>query len=106
MALPGLGIASVSQLIAGLAWGAALVAAFGIVGEFTSGPNKHHHAMLNGLLFSMLALATFARIGINAMELPQQQQWTPILVAAPILTWVVVVAIASVALASRRDVTT
>lgn len=106
MALPGLGTASVGQLVAGLAWGAVLVAAFGIVGEFASGPNKHHHAMLNGLLFSMLALATFARIGINAMELPQQQQWTPILVAAPILTWIVVAAIASVALASRRDVTT
>jgi hypothetical protein len=97
MYLPGLHAAKVGQLIAGLAWVAALVAAFGLASEFASGQNRDRQATMNGLLFSMLALATFARIGINALGLPQQQAWSAILVAAPVIAWVAVAAIASAA---------
>ena len=94
VAFPGLAAASVGQLVAGLAWGAALVAAFGIVSEFASGPDNDHQAMFTGLLFSMLALATFARIGINTMGLPQQAQWTPAITLAPVLLWIAVAVLA------------
>ena len=100
MYFPGLGAASIGQLVAGLAWGAALVAAFGVVGEFASGPNRQRHATMSGLLFSMLALATFARIGINALGLTQQ--WSTLFVAAPALLWLAVAAIALSAAARHK----
>jgi MFS family permease len=100
MYFTGLGAASIGQLVAGLAWGAALVAAFGVVGEFASGPNRQRHATLTGLLFSMLALATFARIGINASGL--MQQWSTPLLAAPALLWLAVAAIALTAGGQRK----
>ena len=100
MYFPGLGSASLGQLIAGLAWGAALVAAFGVVGEFASGPNRQRHATMTGLLFSMLALATFARIGINASGMAQQ--WSTLLLAAPTLLWLAVAAIALKATRQRK----
>jgi len=100
MYFPGLGAASIGQLVAGLAWGAALVAAFGVVGEFTSGPRRQRHATMTGLLFSMLALATLARIGINASGLAQQ--WPTLLLAAPTLLWLAVATIALITTGQRK----
>ncbi len=92
---PGLAAASAGQLVAGLAWGAAMVAAFGIVSEFASESSGHHPATFNGLLFSMLALATFGRIGINAMGLPQQANWTTAITLAPVALWIAVAVLVS-----------
>ena len=72
----------VAQLSAGAAWGAMLMSAFTVA--FTVGANGGEGRM-SGLLFSALALATFARMaavatGINAdPALKAVLQWVPVL---------------------------
>ncbi len=85
--MPGLQAAIAGQLIAGLAWGAALVAAFGLTGELSSGPHRDRKATYNGLLFSMLGLATFTRIGIAALGPRDNPAWTALLMDAPAVFW-------------------
>ena len=81
-AAQGLGMLVVAQLAAGAAWGAILMSAFTVA--FTVGANGSEGRM-SGLLFSALALATFARMaavatGINAdPALKTVLQWVPVL---------------------------
>lgn len=86
--LSGLAAATAGQFIAGLGWGAALAAAFGLAADCARALGPGREATMTGLLFSMLAMATLVRIGIAALGLPQQAQWATILVFAPILGWV------------------
>jgi hypothetical protein len=79
-AAPDLRMLVVAQLAAGGAWGAILMSAFTVA--FTVGANGGEGRM-SGLLFSALALATFARMaavatGINAdPALHAVLQWVP-----------------------------
>jgi MFS family permease len=91
--LPGLAPASSGQLIGGIAWGAILLAAFGLVGELGASGDTDRQATLNGLLFSMLALATLTRIGINASGLPQRPEMSTLLGAVPWLLWLMIAVI-------------
>ncbi len=81
-AAQGLGMLVAAQLAAGAAWGAILMSAFTVA--FTVGANGGEGRM-SGLLFSALALATFARMaavatGINAdPALKAMLQWVPVL---------------------------
>jgi hypothetical protein len=79
-AAQGLQMLVVAQLAAGAAWGAILMSAFTVA--FTVGANGGEGRM-SGLLFSALAMATFARMaavatGINAdPTLRAVLQWVP-----------------------------
>lgn len=81
-AAQGLEMLVASQLAAGAAWGAILMSAFTVA--FTIGANGGEGRM-SGLLFSVLALATFARMaavasGINAdPALKAALEWLPVL---------------------------
>lgn len=95
---PGLTAAAAAQLIAGLGWGLALSAVFGLIGEF--GRARNQHGGLTGILFAILALATFVRLGLSASGLARDAGWMPWILAFPVLAWLTVAVFAG--LAARR----
>jgi len=95
---PGLAAAASGQLIAGIGWGVSLAAVFGLVGEF--GSARGQHGRLTGILFALLALATFVRLGVSASGVPRQADWLPWILAFPVLAWLIVALAAG--LAARR----
>lgn len=88
--LPGLAVAIAGQALAGLGWGAALAAAFGLVSECARARPATPEATFLGILFSMLAVATFMRMGLVALGLPGRPEWTTMLIALPALIWLAV----------------
>jgi hypothetical protein len=81
-----LGLTVAAQVIAGAAWGAILMsalasaAALGAVG---------HEGKTTGLLFSALALATFARMATSASGALNDPALAPLLQWAPVACWTV-----------------
>jgi len=80
----GLGLMVVAQLAAGAAWGAILMSAFTVA--FTIGENGGEGRM-SGLLFSALALATFARMAAVATGFGADATLRTILAWLPVLCW-------------------
>jgi MFS family permease len=81
-----LGLAVAAQLIAGAAWGAILMSAFATAAAlgYTGTEGK-----TTGVLFSALALATFARMATTASGALSDPSLAPLLHWAPIVCWVV-----------------
>lgn len=80
----GLGLMVVAQLAAGAAWGAILMSAFTVA--FAVGENGGEGRM-SGLLFSALALATFARMAAVATGFGADATLRTILAWLPALCW-------------------
>lgn len=72
------------QFLAGLGWGIAMTAAFGLASECGW---QHRMATATGLLFAALALATLARIGVNLAGLSQTPEWKSRLDVLPFFLW-------------------
>jgi len=98
-ALPGLTPAAVGQFTAGIGWGFALSAAFGLVGQIRA--NRAREGSLIGVLFAVLALATFLRLGVNASGLAHSPSWQAWLPTFPVLAWVIVALIAGLVARAR-----
>ncbi len=81
-----LGLAVAAQLIAGAAWGAILMSAFATAAAlgYTGTEGK-----TTGVLFSALALATFARMATTASGALSDPSLAPVLHWAPIVCWVI-----------------
>jgi hypothetical protein len=81
-----LGVAVAAQLIAGAAWGAILMSAFAAAAAlgYTGTEGK-----VTGVLFSALAIATFARMATTASGALADPSLAPLLHWAPIVCWVV-----------------
>lgn len=79
-----LGTVVTAQFAAGAAWGAILMSAFTVA--FAIGENGGEGRM-SGLLFSALALATFARMAAVASGLNAAAAWKPALQWLPVLCW-------------------
>jgi MFS family permease len=75
-----------AQLIAGAAWGAILMSAFAAAAAlgYTGAEGK-----VTGILFSTLAIATFARMATTASGALSDPSLAPVLHWAPIVCWVV-----------------
>jgi MFS family permease len=84
-----------AQLVAGAAWSAALVGAFGLASEL-SGPGRE--GTFTGTLFSLLALAAAARIAMVVGGLPAKAG--TLFLSLPFLAWAIAAAIVT-ALAIR-----
>lgn len=82
----GLGLLLVAQLAAGAAWGAILMSAFTVA--FAIGENGGEGRM-SGLLFSALALATFARMAAVATGFGADATLRAVLAWAPTLCWAI-----------------
>ena len=80
----GLGMMIAAQFVAGAAWGCILMSAFTVA--FALGENGAEGRM-SGLLFSALALATFARMAGVASGLQADPGFAPLLQWLPILCW-------------------
>jgi MFS family permease len=80
----GLGMMIAAQFAAGAAWGCVLMSAFTLA--FAIGENGAEGRM-SGLLFSALALATFARMAAVATGLQADPGFAPLLQWLPILCW-------------------
>ena len=80
----GLGMMIAAQLAAGAAWGCILMSAFTVA--FALGENGAEGRM-SGLLFSALALATFARMAAVAAGLQADPGFAALLQWLPILCW-------------------
>jgi hypothetical protein len=85
-AAQGLGTLVAAQLAAGAAWGAILMSAFTVA--FTVGANGGEGRM-SGLLFSALALATFARMAAVATGIDTDPMLKAVLQWVPPLCWAV-----------------
>jgi hypothetical protein len=83
----------VAQLVAGAAWGVALTAAFTAALE---AGRTGREGLLTGVLFSLLALAAFARVGANVAGLQSG------LAFAPGLAWVGAALITAGSMLSRQ----
>jgi hypothetical protein len=81
-----LGLAVAAQLIAGAAWGVILMSAFTAAAAlgYTGAEGK-----TTGILFSTLAIATFARMATTASGALDDPSLAPVLHWAPIVCWVV-----------------
>ena len=75
-----------AQLIAGAAWGCILMSAFSAAAAlgYTGAEGK-----ITGVLFSALALATFARMATTASGTLSDPSLTPLLRWAPIVCWAI-----------------
>ena len=80
----GLGLLIAAQFAAGAAWGCILMSAFTVA--FALGENGAEGRM-SGLLFSALALATFARMAAVATGLQADPGFARLLQWLPILCW-------------------
>ncbi len=81
---PGLGAMTAAQFLAGAAWGCILMSAFTVA--FAIGENGAEGRM-SGLLFSALALATFARMAAVATGLQADPAFAALLSWIPTLCW-------------------
>ena len=89
-----------AQFVAGAAWGAILMSAFTVA--FTIGENGGEGRM-SGLLFSALALATFARMAMVATGMNAEPGLKAILQWLPIFCWTTAgVAVLSLAISGAR----
>jgi MFS family permease len=86
-ALPGLAAALGGQLLAGLGWGAALAAAFGLARQLAGQRQPPANGTMTGLLFSMLALAAGARIAATIGGWGQEPAAELLLLLLPPLAW-------------------
>jgi hypothetical protein len=92
----------IAQFAAGAAWGCILMSAFGLA--FSIGENGHEGAMA-GLLFSALALATFARMAVAASGAIADPAFKTTLQWAPTICWVLAgAALLYVALSGLRGI--
>lgn len=82
----GLEMLVAAQLAAGAAWGAILMSAFTVA--FTVGANGGEGRM-SGLLFSVLALATFARMAAVATGINADPMLKTVLAWLPVLCWAI-----------------
>lgn len=73
-----------AQLIAGAAWGCILMSAFAAAAALGYSGAE---GMTNGLLFSALALATFARMGATATGALENPRLAPLIHWAPATCW-------------------
>jgi hypothetical protein len=81
-----LNVLVVTQFIAGAAWGCMLMSA--ISAALAIGDSGAEGKVL-GLVFSALALATFARMAAVAGGLQKSPEYTPLLHWAPVACWCV-----------------
>ncbi|MGB6538401.1 MAG: MFS transporter [Xanthobacteraceae bacterium] len=99
-----LGLTVAAQLIVGAAWGCILMSAF--AAEAALGATGHE-GKTTGLLFSALALATFARMATSASGALTDPTLAPLLRWAPIACWAIggalLVAITLALLRRKRD---
>jgi hypothetical protein len=73
-----------AQLMAGAAWGCVMMSA--VTAALAIGSTGAEGRTV-GLMFSLLALATFARVGALAIGLPADPAWTVILQWLPSVAW-------------------
>lgn len=85
-AAPDLDALILAQLASGGAWGLVLVSAVAAALELGR-PNRE--GSITGLLFSMLAVAAFARIGFTAFVSPSRPELMPHLPMAPPVLWAI-----------------
>jgi Major Facilitator Superfamily len=81
-----LGVVVAAQLIAGAAWGAILMSAFTAAAALGY---TGHEGKTTGVLFSTLAIATFARMATTAAGALSDPSLAPLLHWAPIACWTV-----------------
>jgi hypothetical protein len=79
-----LGSLLVAQFVAGAAWGCVLMSA---VSAALAIGHTGAEGKATGAVFSMLALAAVARIGIVAAQLNQDPGFAPLLIALPVVAW-------------------
>jgi MFS family permease len=98
-----LGLIVAAQTVAGAAWGCILVSALAAAAALGA---PGHEGKVTGILFSALALATFARMAINATGAFGDLALVPLLRWAPLLCWTIAGALLlAMSLASPRQVT-
>lgn len=73
-----------AQFVVGGAWGTILMSAFTAAIELG---HPGHEGNVAGVLFSMLAIATFARIGFTTFVGPAHPEFMPYLPSAPPVLW-------------------
>jgi MFS family permease len=81
-----LGVVVAAQLVAGAAWGAILMSAFTAAAALGY---TGHEGKTTGVLFSTLAIATFARMATTAAGALKDPSLAPLLHWAPIACWAV-----------------
>ncbi len=81
-----LGLTIAAQVLVGAAWGCILMSAFAAAAAQGA---TGHEGKTNGLLFSALALATFARMAAGAGGALADPALTPLLHWAPIACWAI-----------------
>jgi len=81
-----LGLTVTAQVIVGAAWGCILMSAFAAAAALGA---TGHEGKTTGLLYSALALATFARMATSASGALSQPALAPVLRWAPIICWAV-----------------
>jgi len=94
----------VAQLVVGASWGCILMSAFAAAAALGS---TGHEGKTTGLLFSALALATFARMAASASGALNDPTLTQLLRWAPIACWaiagVLLVALSAAYVRRARD---
>ncbi len=88
-----------AQFVAGAAWGAVLAAA--LAAAIALG-HTGREGLLTGALFSLLAVATFLRIGVVATELNQDPLFAQIQAWLPMLAWSLAAALLVALVIARR----
>ena len=83
---PALGLTIASQTMVGAAWGCILMSAFAAAAALGA---TGHEGKTTGLLFSALALATFARMAAGASGALGDPSLAPLLRWAPIVCWAI-----------------
>ena len=81
-----LGLTIAAQVLVGAAWGAILMSAFAAAAALGA---TGHEGKTNGLLFSALAIATFARMATSASGALADPALAPLLHWTPIACWAV-----------------
>jgi len=81
-----LGLTVAAQIVAGGAWGAILMSAFAAAAALGA---TGHEGKTTGLMYSGLALATFARVATSASGALTNPEWLPILHWVPIACWAI-----------------
>jgi Major Facilitator Superfamily len=81
-----LGVTIAAQLVVGAAWGCILMSALAAAAALGA---TGHEGKTTGLLFSALALATFARMATSASGALRNPAYAPLLSWAPIVCWTI-----------------
>ena len=101
--VPSLPLLIGAQFLAGAAWGAVLMSA---VAAAQAIGHTGREGTITGGLFCLLALATFARMGLVAAELNKSPAVAPLLPWAPVALWFVAGALLLAVVARQRRVVT